>query len=119
MTVGDEHRSEGEPMDEPDATDAPVELSRAEQWTLHHVLLDRLADAEADADGREGEPPSELRRAFERLDRGETTFTRAQLEQLQTVLARYHHRSSWWLVERPRLEALLDSVSTALDDERE
>lgn len=97
-------------------TPSPVEttslsLSHAEQWTLHHVLLDRL-----DRDGDEATADERhLRRAFERIDAGETTFTRAQLAAIQAVLARYHHATTWWEVERPRLEGLLRQVTTALE----
>lgn len=96
----------------------PVEslsLSRAEQWTLHHVLLDALeADRTGDAVAA---VPLELRQAFETLDDGGETFTRAQLKAIRAVLSRYHHRTTWWMVERPRLERLLHCVSTALDAE--
>jgi hypothetical protein len=101
-------------MDDHDQSSSGVEaaslsLSRAEQWTLHHVLVDRLVG------GGSAEPEPELRRAFESLDAGETTFTRPELERLQAVVADYHHRTSWWEVERPQLEAILDGVSTALE----
>jgi hypothetical protein len=38
------------------------------------------------------------------------------LERLQALVATYHHRTSWWEVERPQMEAVLDRVSTALED---
>ena len=93
--------------DSPTAGTASLSLSRAEEWTLHHVLVDRLA--------ADGSAAPELRRAFGALDGGETTFTRAELLRLQAVVADYHHRTSWWEVERPQLEAVLDEVSTALE----
>lgn len=104
-------------MDDPPPS--PVEtttlsLSRAEQWTLHHVLLDRL-DRLDPVEIADDAASAELREAFETLDSGGDTFTRGELERMQSVLARYHHRTTWWMVERPRLEGLLHSVSTALE----
>lgn len=89
------------------AETAALSLSRAEQWTLHHVLVDRLTG--------EGNPSTALVEAFSTLDAGGTAFTRPQLERLQAVVATYHHRTSWWEVERPQIEAVLDCVSTALE----
>lgn len=92
-------------------------LPRDEQWTLHHALLDRLqrgAD-EGAANGIPADDPSitRLRGAFATLDGGERRFTVAQLEAIRQLLASYHHRT-WWEVERPRIERLLDRVTNAL-----
>lgn len=99
-----------------------LSLSREERWTLHHVLLDRLGRT-SDADGAStGLDPaaagSDLRGAFETLDAGECRFTLAELEAIQEVLAAYHHSTTWWEVERRRLEHLLHRVSTAIDRAR-
>ena len=105
-------------------TEATLSLSRAEQWTLHHVLADCIDSQHADGamvsmdETTASTDQATLRRAFETIDEGETTFTRAELERLQTVLARYHHRTSWWMVERPRIEGLLNCISTALEEAR-
>jgi hypothetical protein len=100
--------------DRPPSTAAPsLSLSREERWTLHHVLLDRLRGGTPDA--ATGRPPTALRTAFERLDAGDTAFTAAELDAMETVLARYHH-SPTWEVERPRLERLLHCVSTRRSD---
>lgn len=96
-----------------------LSLSAGEQWTLHHVLLDRI-DAEstvAESD-RVDPPPVEVFRAFETLDAGETTFTVAQLDAVQSILAEYHHSSTWWEVERPQIERLLHRVSKPIEAHR-
>lgn len=108
-------------MSENQPTD-PVEtlsLSREEQWTLHHVLLDRLRRAsDAGATATDLEPVAadgDLRGAFETLDGGECRFTLVELEAIQDVLAAYHHSTTWWEIERPRLERLLHGVSMAIE----
>ena len=53
-------------------------LSRAEQWTLHHVLLHRI-ERESSNQGEEP-PPMTVFCAFETLDAGETAFTDVELE---------------------------------------
>jgi len=90
-----------------------LSLAPAEQWTLHDVLADRLRR------DRGGDPADERtayhrRQAFETLDDGGRRFTRPELEAMQRTLARAHHTRRWE-VERPRLEALLRQISSALD----
>jgi hypothetical protein len=93
-----------------------LSLSREAEWTLHHVLLDRLErDATLGGTARVDLPPVELFRAFETVDRGDTRFTVAQLEAIQTVLVEYHHATTWWELERARIEQLLHCVSGHLD----
>jgi hypothetical protein len=104
----------------------PVEtlsLSREEQWTLHHVLLDRLGfgrDVTATAATGPDRAPADaaIRRAFETLDAGERSYTLAELEAMQGVVATYHHSPTWWEVERPQLERLLHQVSTRIERSR-
>lgn len=85
-------------------------LSAEERWTLHHLLIDRL-EAEATDTDRVDPPPVEVFRAFETLDGGGASFTLAQLAAVRSVLSEYHHATTWWEVERPRIEQLLHPVS--------
>ena len=98
-----------------------LSLSRAEQWTLHHALLDWLdgdCDVAASSGLDPGPPDAEVRRAFETLDAGGDRYTLAELEAMQSVLATYHHSPTWWEIERPRLERLLHHVSTGIERSR-
>lgn len=89
-----------------------LSLSAEEQWTLHHILLDHVDAESTVSDSARTDPPTvEAVRAFEALDAGETEFTIAQLEAVRSILAEYHHSSTWWAVERPRIERLLHRVS--------
>ena len=94
----------------------PLSLDPASLWTLHHVLLDRL-EREARAEDPTGvDPPSvAVFEAFETLDAGDTRVTMAELEAIRTVLAEYHHSTTWWELERSRLEQLLRHVTELLD----
>jgi hypothetical protein len=94
-----------------------LSLEPESHWTLHHVLLHRL-EREARADDPSGiePPPLPVFEAFETLDAGETRFTMAELEAVQTVLAEYHHSTTWWELERPRLEQLLRQVTERLGE---
>ena len=87
-----------------------------EQWTLHHVLLDRI-DREAEDPSRVDSPPVEAYQAFETLDAGGTSFTIAQLEAMRTILAEYHHSPDWER-DRTRIERLLRRVSDRLERHR-
>lgn len=86
-----------------------LSLSPAEQWTLHHVLLRRI-DQES-VNPTEEPPPIEVFRAFAALDAGDLSFTDAELEAIQSVLADYYHDTDWWSVDRPRVKFLLQHVS--------
>ncbi|WP_336364946.1 DUF7853 family protein [Halalkalicoccus salilacus] len=93
----------------PTTVKTPPSLSRAEHWTLHHVLFHRIEREVAEPDI---EPPSvAVFRAFASLDVGETAFTETELEAIQSVLAEYHYSTDWWEVERAQLETLLYEVT--------
>ena len=110
-------------MTTPELPDRPhsitLSLSREAQWTLHHVLLDRIDRAgTADAPTSDESPSLEVYQAFERLDAGSTCFTLPQLEAIQTVLGEYHHTSTWWELERAKIEDLLYRITAHLDQYR-
>jgi hypothetical protein len=89
------------------------------QWTLHHVLLDRIEQEATEASPTSVEvPPVEVFQAFERIDAGNTSFTVAQLEAIQTVLMEYHHASTWWELERAGIERLLHRVTRCLNQQQ-
>ena len=93
-----------------------LSLPLEEQWTLHHVLLDRIDQETTVGDTTEVDPPPvEVFRAFETLDAGETSFTIAQLETIQDVLAEYHHSPTWWEIERPQFEQLLHRTARLIE----
>lgn len=94
-----------------------LSLPAEEHWTLHHVLLDRIESETTDAAG-DDPPPIGVFEAFDALDAGETRFTAAQLEAMRDVLAAYHHSTTWWEIERPRVESLLDRITDAIDRQR-
>jgi|AntDeeMetagen285_2_1112576.scaffolds.fasta_scaffold02684_2 hypothetical protein len=102
-----------------DAVTVSLTLDCETRWTLHHVLLDRL-EREARAEDPTGidAPPVAVFDAFETLDAGETSVTTAELEAMRSVVAEYHHSTSWWELERSRLEGLLHHL-TALLEERD
>ncbi|WP_227378972.1 DUF7853 family protein [Haladaptatus halobius] len=94
----------------------PLPLPPAEHWTLHHVLLHRIEqERTAEETSTVEPPPLEIFHAFERLDAGNTQFTIAQFKAIQEVLAEYHHATTWWEVERARIERLLHRVATILE----
>lgn len=53
--------------------------------------------------------------AFETLNAGETSFTDAELEAIQSVLAKYHHSTDWWESKRAQIEALLYQIIRTQD----
>ena len=71
----------------PTTVKTPLSLSRAEHWTLHHVLLHCIEREAAEPDI--GPPSVAVFRAFAALDAGETAFAEPELEAIQSVLAEY------------------------------
>ena len=104
----------------PDKSEQPpsitLSLPPEEQWTLHHVLLDRIDQKTTVGDTAEVDPPPvEVFQAFETLNAGETSFTIAQLKAIQDVLAEYHHSPTWWEIERPQFEQLLHRITQLIE----
>lgn len=96
-----------------------LSLPPEEHWTLHHVLLDRIEHERTSEESTHSEPPAlEVYQAFERLDTGRTSFTLGQLEAVRAVLADYHHRTSWWEIERAQVESLLHRITERIDQRR-
>ena len=89
-----------------------LKLPRSEQWTLHHILLDRIDQELTAPDTTSVDPPAvEIYQAFEILETGSTRFTNDQFEAMQEILAEYHHSSPDWEVDRPQIESLLDRIA--------
>ena len=100
----------------PPSRSVTLSLPREEQWTLHHVLLDRIEqEATAKDPASIDPPPVEVFQAFETLDAGKTSFTIPQLTAIQTILAEYHHSPTWWEIERPQIEQLLHHVAESIE----
>ena len=107
MAMSDNHQRTGS---------LTLSLPPEEHWTLHHVLLHRIEQESTAENPPEVEPPPvEIFQAFDRLDAGETRFTVAQLEAMQTVLGEYHYSTTWWERERSRIERLLHRVTERLE----
>lgn len=99
---------------------AHLELTRGEQWTLHHALLDRI-DRErtaADATGIDP-PPLAVYTAFETLEAGDdvTRFSVVQLEASRDVVSSYCDRDDWE-ADWERLERLYWKLTRALEGDR-
>lgn len=93
-------------------------LPLAAQWTLHHVLLERLDRERTTADPTGIEPPPlAVYTAFETLETGETRVTPVELEACLDVVADAHHQPAW-ATERGRLEGLLQTLTRALERTR-
>ncbi|WP_290812255.1 hypothetical protein [Halovivax sp.] len=71
-----------------DQQDFSVDLSREEQWLLHHVLLDRVESA-LQAPAETDPPPVVVYRVFDELETGRHRFTESELAYLRTASGRY------------------------------
>ena len=101
------------PVTGPSAT-AVVQLSRAEQWVLHHVLLDAVGpDGNAPADQDEEARPS--LDVLEKLEDGTFEFTRAELELIRRSCGA-HARNTEAAADRNLATAVAERIEAALED---
>ncbi|WP_306053907.1 DUF7853 family protein [Natronococcus wangiae] len=84
-----------------------INLSREEQWVLHHVMLDRMeleAQSPADTD-----PPSiAVYRVFEKLEAGTHQFSQSECQCLQDELRQYAEVVNTPKRDQPIADRLLD-----------
>lgn len=96
---------------------ASVELSRAEQWVVHHVLLDTLGLANGERDGSI-DSVDETRKSLEvidKLENGSFEFTSAELTFLRRVCGA-HARDTGATADRNLATAVADRVDSILKD---
>lgn len=103
---------------DPAATNS-VELSRAEQWVVHHVLLDALGLA----DGRTKAPvdadaePQRSLEVIEKLESGSFEFTPAELSFLRQACGD-HARTTEATADRNLATAVANRVDVILREVR-
>lgn len=90
----------------------PFDLSRNEEWTIHHVILDRI-EAEWRSEGG-NPPPITVYRVFDKVEAGTERFKPTELRSLREELASY--RESGDVPERDArsVDELLERLDTAL-----
>lgn len=93
-----------------------LELTRTQEWTLHHVLLDRIEEGDEQSTGTASIPSLAIYRAFDRLDVGYQRFTMDELEEMQTLLGEYQRSTSWWEAERGEIEEVLQRIAVRIDE---
>ena len=104
------------PVTDPTGTTV-VDLSRAEQWVVHHVLLDSigLADGEvADGDQPSDHAESSLA-AIEKLEAGSFEFTPSELAFIRRACGD-HARSTEATADRNLASSVAERIETVLGD---
>lgn len=102
-------------MPAPSSDRLTLSLTPAEQWTLHHALLERVDREHTATDAANVDPPPlAVYAAFDTLDSGGTQFSVRELEACLDVLSDSHHRPDW-CAERDRLEGLLRKLTRTLE----
>lgn len=93
--------------------EATLELSRAQRWVLHHVLLDRI-ELEAAAPAATEPLSPATRRAFKKLDDGCTRFTRRERRRLRDEVCRYAAATATPERDRPVAERVGEKLRRSL-----
>ncbi|AGB38915.1 DUF7853 family protein [Natronococcus occultus] len=96
-----------------DRQETTLNLSRAQQWVLHHVLLDRL-ELEANAPAATDPPSPAVYRAFDKLDHGCVRFTRRERHRLCEAVRQYADAAETPERDRPIAERVLAELRDSL-----
>lgn len=99
------------PVTDPTSTTV-LDLSRAEQWVLHHVMLEAVAADGGDEAGRE---PGPALRVLEKLEAGAFAFTLAELECVRGACGR-HARTTEAAADRNLASAVSARIEPALEE---
>lgn len=96
-----------------DRQEVALDLSRAQQWVLHHVLLDRI-ELGANAPETVDPPSPAVYRAFDKLDHGSVRFTRRERHRLCEEVRRYAEAAETPDRDRPTAERVLAKFRDSL-----
>lgn len=86
-----------------------IDLSREEQWVLHHVMLNRM-ELEVQAPADTDPPPIAVYRVFEKLEAGTHRFSQCERQCLRDELHQYVGAMETPERDRPVAEQLLDKL---------
>lgn len=101
------------PVTDPTAT-VVVDLSRAEQWVLHHALLDTVGPADESADTDPEDEPRPALDVVEKLEAGTFEFTREELDLVRRT-CRAHARATDATADRNLASAVDERIGAALE----
>ena len=95
-----------------------VELSRAEQWVVHHVLLESIGLADGESAAHDGEiesadPPQRSLTVLEKIEGGTFEFTTRELSFLQRACDR-HARTTQATADRNLASSVAERIDTAI-----
>lgn len=99
-------------------TEAVLELSREEQWMLHHVMLDRM-ELEARSPAETDPPPVAVYRVFEKLETGTHRFSRCERRCLRAELCQHAEAMDTPERDRPLATQILDKLRRAEPEDAE
>lgn len=106
------------PVPDP-ASSVAIDLSRAEQWVSHHVLLDEIGLADGDQTPTDETDPSTqvILGVLEKLESGTFEFTAEELTTLQSA-CREHARTTDATADRNLATAVSDRIGATVRRER-
>lgn len=104
------------PVSDPTGTTV-VELSRAEQWVVHHVLLDSigLADGQREHGAEDDELPESCLAMIEKLEEGSFAFTGEELSFLRRA-CQDHARATRATADRNLASSVADRIEMAVHE---
>lgn len=102
------------PVSDP-ASPVSIELSRAEQWVAHHVLLDAIGLADgSEPPAEEADPADPQVAAITKLESGTFEFTVEELGLLRRACAE-HARTTEATADRNLASAVADRIGSSVE----
>lgn len=92
-----------------------IELSRAEQWVVHHLMLDSIGLAAADSTPEE--PPKYVIRILQNLETGANEFTPLELDHIRYACSSYTRGNDIPEAERKVAASVIRQIDAALGDD--
>lgn len=92
-------------------------LSPPQQWTLHHILLDRI-ELERRSPATVEPPPLPVFTAFEKIESGDSWFMPDELRSMRAELRWYLRRNVHGPPDRATVERLIDLITDVLERRR-
>ena len=92
-----------------------IDLHRAEQWVIHHVMLDSIGIARARASPVE--PPECVLEILRKLEAENQAFTPLELDHIRHACGAYGHANDTPDIDRQLASGIVDQITEMLDDE--
>lgn len=92
-----------------------IDFTWAEEWLVHHVVLDTMGLAAKEPTPRADDPPWRVVRILEAIEEGQYAFTLFELDFIRDACRAYANNLEGHTDDHEQAEAIIDQVSRAIE----